>query len=394
MGYHEERSLLDILLPIYRSIRLNLFNQLETVQNTSVQGRSLVSYSARKQVIPENIDFPCALNFTRRSTEVPTSVNRLRPGDIDVVGAIGDSITAGYGIFDTAGLTNTAYEARGSSFTIGGQETWETYLTLPNILKLYNPKLYGYSLHSVSFKKKSMFNVAEGGAVSQNLPYMSKVLVNRIKSNPNVDVDNHWKMITIFIGHNDFCTNICYTTDYEQFLRDHETDMLEVLRILKKNLPRTIVNLLPLFDLKKLVSQNEGLFCQYIRIFYCPCLLATQYKHLRIKYFDILRRWQELDLKIADYPEFHTSDFTVIGHPFTINYSIPLKSNGKTNYNYIGPDCFHPSQRGHAKVANDLWNSLFMPYGKKILSTSKEFETFICPTEEHPYIYTKENSLE
>lgn len=75
----------------------------------------------------------------------PRSVHRLRPGDIDVIGAIGDSLTAGNGALAT-NLNQLLIENKGVSWSIGGQATWRKFLTLPNILKEFNPQLYGYSL--------------------------------------------------------------------------------------------------------------------------------------------------------------------------------------------------------------------------------------------------------
>lgn len=78
---------------------------------------------------------------------------------------------------------------------LGGHGTWRDTLTLPNILKEFNPKLFGYSLGpSLSIHKASQFNVGEGGAISKNMPYMAKVLVKRITSDPRVDVKRHWKV--------------------------------------------------------------------------------------------------------------------------------------------------------------------------------------------------------
>ena len=48
-------------------------------------------------------------------------------------------------------------------------------------------------------------------------------------------------MITIFIGANNFC-DACYLEDMTAALEQHRKDMIEVLRILRDNLPRTIVN--------------------------------------------------------------------------------------------------------------------------------------------------------
>lgn len=61
--------------------------------------------------------FPCALNNTR-SDKTPTSVHQLRPGDIDVVGAIGDSLSAGYGLTATT-IPQFLLENRGIAFSGG-----------------------------------------------------------------------------------------------------------------------------------------------------------------------------------------------------------------------------------------------------------------------------------
>lgn len=59
----------------------------------------------------------------------------MRPGDIDVIAAMGDSLTAGAGLYAT-NLLEVLVENRGASAFIGGQGTWRTHLTLPNILKV------------------------------------------------------------------------------------------------------------------------------------------------------------------------------------------------------------------------------------------------------------------
>lgn len=65
--------------------------------------------------------FPC-INRTApgvgRSVERPTSVHRLRPGDIDVIGAMGDSLVAGNGALEEWAL-GTMIENRGVSWCAG-----------------------------------------------------------------------------------------------------------------------------------------------------------------------------------------------------------------------------------------------------------------------------------
>ena len=53
---------------------------------------------------------------------------------------MGDSLTAGAGIFAT-NLLELPIENRGASASIGGQGTWRTYLTLPNIFKVCYSKI-------------------------------------------------------------------------------------------------------------------------------------------------------------------------------------------------------------------------------------------------------------
>lgn len=112
-----------------------------------------------------------------RSKLVPKSVHMLRPGDIDVVAAIGDSLTAGNGMF-ALDVLQILVEGRGASWAIGGFETWRTILTVPNILKEFNPKLYGFSESGTghSYDKSTRFNVAEGGVIKTILELMKLVL--------------------------------------------------------------------------------------------------------------------------------------------------------------------------------------------------------------------------
>lgn len=70
-----------------------------------------------------------------RSPRPPKSVHRLRPGDIDVIASMGDSLTAGFGAVATS-LPHVLVENRGVSWSGGGQKTWREYLTLPNIIKV------------------------------------------------------------------------------------------------------------------------------------------------------------------------------------------------------------------------------------------------------------------
>lgn len=90
------------------------------------------------------------------------------------------------------------------SFSLpGGQGNWRKFLTLPNILKEFNPKLVGYATaDSFTWHPESQFDIGEAGAMVQDLPFMTKQLVKRIKKHPKVDFQKDWKVLIFqFFGH-------------------------------------------------------------------------------------------------------------------------------------------------------------------------------------------------
>lgn len=67
-------------------------------------------------------------------------------------------------------------------------------------LQEFNPNLIGYaSSDAFTAEKKSEFNVAEGGAMSRDLPFMAQILVKRMRNDPRVDLKNHWKVSPVYL---------------------------------------------------------------------------------------------------------------------------------------------------------------------------------------------------
>lgn len=68
---------------------------------------------------PQTTRFFCDPNGPgARSDIAPTSAHTVRPGDIDIVAAIGDSLTAGNGAFAT-NILQVFIENKGVSWSIG-----------------------------------------------------------------------------------------------------------------------------------------------------------------------------------------------------------------------------------------------------------------------------------
>jgi len=384
-----------VFRPVYRMARDSFFNFIGS--NGGDQESYLYNLRKGKVQKPfkDNDKFFCDPKGPgRRSAVVPNSVHELTPGDIDIIAGIGDSLTAGNGAMAMT-IFQILMENKGLSWSIGGHGDWRKFLTIPNIIKEFNPNLYGYSGEdSLSYRKNSKFNVAEIGAMSRDMPYMTKILIKRMKNDPRVDINKHWKLVTMMIGANDICSDICYVSPPEKAVDLHEKHLLQVLRTLRDNLPRTMVNIVPppnVYILTKFTARPME--CVPVHIIECPCMFASQFQSKKLRFKKIISDWSARERAIIDREEFHNkTDFTVNYQPFTNNLVFPRTKDGITDYTYLSTDCFHLSQKGYAIAANALWNNMLQPYDNKTDFWFKEFQQFKCPTEEMPFLRTKENS--
>ncbi|ESP02914.1 hypothetical protein LOTGIDRAFT_111188, partial [Lottia gigantea] len=338
---------------------------------------------------PTKTDFPC--NVLAPSPSVPTSVHKLRPGDIKVVAALGDSITAGNGITAKT-IFGVLREDRGLSYSIGGDDTFEEAITIPNILKKYNPGITGYSIKSGKVSSKySAFNVAEPGNVFSDLTDEANKLIERLKADINIDINNDWKLITILIGDNDLC-DICDEDGHEA---ERYVAMLEkTLDTLRTNLPRTIVNVVEVLNVDIVRKLNKGLICTVVHFFLCKCAAFPKTDNDKAELRNMTRRYQTIVHELATSGKYDTTeDFTVVDQPFFRDTYVPRKpGTNDVDLSYFAPDCFHLSEMGHSNAAIALWNNMFERVGQKATEWVLG-ETISCPSEDSPYIFTNKNSL-
>ncbi|XP_063239221.1 phospholipase B1, membrane-associated-like [Bacillus rossius redtenbacheri] len=339
--------------------------------------------------------FPCP-TAGGRSPERPPSVHRLRPGDIDVVGAIGDSLTAG-----TAVAARSPWEwfvdNRGMTAAIGGQSTWRRFLTLPNILKEFNPRLVGYSTRdswslAEDSAEQSQLNVAERGAESRDMLRQARELVRRMSSDRRVDLAADWKLVTIFMGSNDFCYEIC-NFKASEVLKNHRADLEMTLDYLRDNLPRSFVAVIPSPDLSSFVGvKGKALQCELRNQIACPCLLGKNFLSRKKEFAQTMKQFRQVQYQVVNSSRYEgKEDFAVVLQPFMEQLALPER-DGMTDFSYLAIDCFHLSQKAQARAANAYWNNLLQPVGTKSRTWDRLFKSFLCPTGQHPYIYTRRNS--
>lgn len=169
-------------------------------------------------------------------------------------------------------------------------------------------------------------------------------------------------------------------------------------------------------DLKILIEFiNRPLKCYINNLFVCPCLIGERFKRYRENYIGLMRKWQDVEMEVANLDEFNTNDFTVVVQPFSRDFIFPKTANGVTDYTLLSEDCFHFSQKGNAMskdefdknaarfnyilnwtcailVANSIWNNMLERVGEKSKRETILFQKFKCPSEDAPFLFTRSNS--
>lgn len=170
--------------------------------------------------------------------------------------------------------------------------------------------LISKNLINITFNR---FNPAEIGAMSRDMPYMSQVLVRRIQTDPKVDLKKHWKLITLLIGPNDFCSDMCYQQNPELIVDYHENDLLKALRTIRENLPRTMVNVVITPSMKVLLDlKGRPYECVSIHVVECPCMFATRFRSQRKIYLKIQEKWKQRQFNVVYREEFQNRTVSYI----------------------------------------------------------------------------------
>ncbi|KAI3364167.1 hypothetical protein L3Q82_010983, partial [Scortum barcoo] len=332
------------------------------------------------------------------SPSTPTSVHELRPGDIKVVAAVGDSLTAGNGIASSPNnILDVLRQYRGLSWSIGGEENLTTVTTLPNIFKHFNQNLTGYSVGMGNQHTPEAFlNQAVPGAKSKNIPSQVQALVARMKNDSKIDFESDWKVITVFIGGNDVCDH-CYNSllySVENYV-SHVRDSLDYLH---KEVPRALVNLVEPLHITPLreMHADASLKCPtWLVNILCPCVILPKPNSAALQMVeDINRGYQRFLHELVESGRYDTrSDFTVVIQPFFREVVVPRLPDGRADRSFFSADCFHLSQKAQTQMARSLWNNMLEPLGMK--TSRQDFSKDInlkCPNKSSPYIRTYNNS--
>nr|XP_019953033.1 PREDICTED: phospholipase B1, membrane-associated-like [Paralichthys olivaceus] len=328
------------------------------------------------------------------SDTIPTSVHKLRPADIMVVAALGDSLTVGTGA-KAKSYFNLKNEYKGVSWSIGGDMDLGNVTTLPNILRKFNPSLKGFSTDQGLVKKKG-FNMAAPGAKTSDIPAQVQALIKAMREDKKVNFENDWKLVTIFVGGNDLCH---YCVDQNNLSpKNYSHNLMIGLDMLHKEVPRLLVNVVEILEILPLRTvKRTSLPCSLLPRNSCPCLINPAENSPELE--EIKRINQEYQIEIqhlisGDRYE-GKEDFAVVLQPFLHNTFIPHIGKGEADPSFFSVDCFHISERAHAEMAIALWNNMLEPVGRKQPYNNFTYDRskIHCPSQASPFVFTKKNSL-
>ncbi|CAA92221.2 Triacylglycerol lipase [Caenorhabditis elegans] len=337
--------------------------------------------------------YSCDANVMKKSKKVPTNVNSVRPADIKLIMALGDSLTAanGAGAEDPVAVV---LQYRGLAFQAGGDKTLEEHVTIPNILKKYNPDVFGYSngIGSPNVWEIARLNVAMPGANAKDLPGQARQLVQLLQQHTEVvNMKEDWKLLNIFIGGNDIC-GYC-RKPVEDSPYNCAQDIKQAVQIIYDNVPRVIVSLTGMLHLEMLRQTDTGhWFCQRLHHDECGCESNKNFTDADIR--QACYDYNKYEKQIETDGTFEKNDFTYVVQPMFQDTLIPPMENGKPTQKFFAPDCFHFSQWGHALVSTYLWNNILQPVGSKstVSNMSVPLQTLACPDAACPFIRTPKNS--
>lgn len=296
-----------------------------------------------------------------------TDVLHLRPGNIEAVIALGDSITAGFGMEDLP------VEYRGLVYSTGGDAD---AFTLGNFLKVYNKDLKGQCTGTtVPLSRGKGLNVAVSGAVVRDIPGQIDHLLKVMQEPEYAGLMDKWKLVTLFIGANDVCD--CHRTTAEGFGQE----LTDALTKLEAVLPRSFVNLVTLFNISQVWDESrDKRYCSIAVPILHECGCLTSNKAERTAMDELGLRVNAVKYQVAaNFAAKGNRNFTVVVQPGVDQ--LPLATYGPEGLVFLSPvDCFHPSLCADEGFALAFWNNMFTKASNK-QHTLDPFHPppFICP---------------
>ncbi|CAJ0590498.1 unnamed protein product [Cylicocyclus nassatus] len=342
-----------------------------------------LQFSSSKAMKSLGGELHCDPEVMKPSPEIPKNVNKLRPADIKVIAAMGDSITIALRSKNFEGQSS-AKVYPGNSYIIGGDGTLRDQITVGKVLREFNQNLVGLS-HGIDYGNNSGFNVAVGGMTSKDLPRQAAVLIKRMEQ-AGVSLKEDWKIVSIFIGTNDLGNLKCRRNqDVPIGREEYKVNLIKAISVLRTSLKRTLVSIIPMWNSQILIEAQSIIFEGKRR----ECG-----EHSVEKRDALCSEYRKVAYEIQDERMFDSEDFTVVAQGFMDNVVDAFRNrDGAYDTSFYADDTFHLSKYGNAVIGKFLWNSMLEPVGSKSVhgNLGDDSIPLKCPTMDRPYIQTLNN---
>lgn len=345
-------------------------------------------------------------NFTWPCASLPvmpkaTNVRQLRPSDIKVVMAVGDSMTAGFAMkadhaYDIWDLYSNLLEYRGAVYSVGGDAG---AVTVPNFLARYaaNGAVPVGASVGTSFPLDAIkweghivqphapdtdrLNAAQSMAKVSAGPAQVDYLEQQLKlyaANGTIDFDNDWKLLTILMGANNVCGSCGGGSIYHPTYFGQQLDL--IVSKATKQIPRVFINVITMFNISQVYDMHLGsLYCLGMWDTFCShecgCLTdagSTNATRTAMNEHSVAFN-QQIYAVAQKYASMNSPNFTVSVQPFTENMLISELAEVSEL------DCFHPSLMANEGFAVGLWNNMQQAPGKKDNALSPLNVKILCP---------------
>lgn len=355
---------------------------------------------------PTEVYIGRGINFTWPCSPLPTyppatNVRRLRPSDIKVVMAVGDSMTAGFAMkadhaYDIWDLYRNLLEYRGSVYSVGGDAG---AVTVPNFLAHYAANgavpvgaSVGTSLPLDAIKWEGhivqphapdtdRLNAAQSMAKVEAGPAQVDYLVQLLQkydANGTISFQNDWKLLTILMGANNVCGSCSSSKIHDPQYFGQQLDL--IVSKATTQIPRVFINIITMFNISQVNTMHDtSLYCIGMWDTFCShecgCLTDSAANNATRAAMDAHSvAFNEQIYAVAQkYASMNSPNFTVSVQPFTENMLIA----DLTELSEL--DCFHPSLMANEGFAVGLWNNMQQAPGKKDNALSPLNAKILCP---------------
>jgi len=293
---------------------------------------------------------------------------------------MGDSITAGFAMVGIP--PEDLIENRDYVFSTGAADG---AFTLANFLLKYNPDLQGASQSwTWPLTKGAWLDGGVSMAKVEDCPNQVNYLVNELKTtySNTVNFNEDWKLLTLFIGANNLC-GACEgrAESKPEYFKQH---LDAVLAQIEQELPRTFVNLIPIFNISGVYYAGKTSdWCTIIHKIWkheCYCVETGTPSDLQIM-DDYAVAYTQISYDLAaKYDAKNNTGFTVVVQPGLTGINL---MNFPEPLDYLSDlDCFHPSLCANEAFAYQVWNNMMSPAGQKAVAPDIHNLKIKCPTKD------------